>query len=72
MHVTRAEHTDLTKEDLLAKANVSIWRRLNTQGSYEDVPLVVFMYLVFTRMPGESYLRPVSYTHLTLPTNHRV
>ena len=57
MHVTRAEHTDLTKEDLLAKANVSIWRRLNTQGSYEDVPLVVFMYLVFTRMPGESYLR---------------
>ena len=23
----------------------------------EDVPLVEFMYLVFTRMPGESYLR---------------
>ena len=23
--------------------------------SFEDVPLVEFMYLVFTRMPGESY-----------------
>ena len=23
----------------------------------EDVPLVEFMFLVFTRMPGESYLR---------------
>ena len=23
----------------------------------EDVPLVEFMYLVFTRMPGESYSR---------------
>ena len=22
---------------------------------HEDVPLVVFMYLVFTRMPGEAY-----------------
>ena len=46
----------------------------------EDVPLVEFMYLVFTRMAGESYRRrlgslllySVSYTHLTLPTNHRV
>ena len=25
--------------------------------SPEDVPLVEFMYLVFTRMPGESYRR---------------
>ena len=25
----------------------------------EDVPLVEFMYLVFTRMPGESYGRPL-------------
>ena len=25
--------------------------------SFEDVPLVEFMYLVFTRMPGESYRR---------------
>ena len=57
MHVTRAEHRNLTKEDLLAVANVSISRRLNTKGNYEDVPLVEFMYLVFTRMPGESYLR---------------
>ena len=24
---------------------------------HEDVPLVEFMYLVFTRMPGESYHR---------------
>ena len=56
MHVTRAEHRNLTK-DLLAVANVRISRRINTQGSYEDVPLVEFMYLVFTRMPGESYLR---------------
>ena len=24
---------------------------------YEDVPLVEFMYLVFTHMPGESYRR---------------
>ena len=26
-------------------------------GGEEDVPLVEFMYLVFTRMPGESYCR---------------
>ena len=26
----------------------------------EDVPLVEFMYLVFTRMPGESYRRRLS------------
>ena len=25
--------------------------------SFKDVPLVEFMYLVFTRVPGESYLR---------------
>ena len=24
---------------------------------WRDVPMVDFMYLVFTRMPGESYLR---------------
>ena len=24
---------------------------------FEDVPLVEFMYLVFTRMPGENYRR---------------
>ena len=24
---------------------------------FEDVPLVVYIYLVFTRMPGESYRR---------------
>ena len=24
---------------------------------FEDVPLVAFMYLVFTRMPGERYRR---------------
>ena len=29
--------------------------RVNTR--YKDVPLVEFMYLVFTRMPGESYRR---------------
>ena len=23
---------------------------------FEDIPLVEFMYLVFTRMPGESYV----------------
>ena len=27
------------------------------RNSLEDVPLVEFMYLVFTRMPGESYRR---------------
>ena len=27
---------------------------------HEDVPLVEFMYLVFTRMPGESYRRRLS------------
>ena len=25
----------------------------------EDVPQMEFMYLVFTRMPGESYSRPI-------------
>ena len=24
---------------------------------FEDVPLVEFMYIIFTRMPGESYRR---------------
>ena len=27
------------------------------QRYFEDIPLVKFMYLVFTRMPGESYRR---------------
>ena len=27
------------------------------ESKFEDVPLVEFMYLVFTRMPGESYHR---------------
>ena len=27
---------------------------------FEDVPLVEFMYLLFTRMPGESYRRRLS------------
>ena len=27
---------------------------------YEDIRLVEFMYLVFTRMPGESYRRRLS------------
>ena len=30
---------------------------LNNSSFYEDVPLVEFMYLVFTHMPGESYCR---------------
>ena len=34
-----------------------IWRSLCTFSLFEDVPLVEFMYLVFTRMPGESYRR---------------
>ena len=32
----------------------------------EDVPLVEFMYLVFTRMPGESYRRRLRYLLLYL------
>ena len=28
-----------------------------TSTDLEDVPLVQFMYLIFTRMPGESYRR---------------
>ena len=29
----------------------------SSNGENEDVPLVEVMYLVFTRMPGESYCR---------------
>ena len=32
----------------------------------EDVPLVEFMYLVFTRMPGESYRRRLGSLFLCL------
>ena len=32
----------------------------------EDAPLVEFMYLVFTRMPGESYRRRLRYFLLCL------
>ena len=32
---------------------------LLTVSIIEDVPLVEFMYLVFTRLPGESYRRPL-------------
>ena len=32
----------------------------------EDVPLVEFMYLVFTRMPGESYRRRLRFLLLYL------
>ena len=38
----------------------------------EDVPLVEFMYLVFTHMPGESYcrrLRSLPFVVLTLRTS---
>ena len=31
-------------------------RSLSTFASYEDSPFVEFMYLVFTRMPGETEL----------------
>ena len=34
--------------------------RLITKVECEDVPLVEFMYLVFIRMPGESYRRRLS------------
>ena len=30
---------------------------ISAQNTYEDVPLVEFMYLVFTHKPGESYCR---------------
>ena len=32
---------------------------LNHSAVTEDIPLVEFMYIVFTRMPGESYRRPL-------------
>ena len=32
----------------------------------EDVPLVELMYLVFTRMPGESYRRRLTFLFLLL------
>ena len=35
---------------------------------YEDVTLVEFMYLVFTRMPGESYRRRIRSLLLYLST----
>ena len=38
--------------------SVCVWRRGGGRGYVpEDVPLVEFMYLVFTRIPGESYSR---------------
>ena len=39
---------------------------------FEDVPLVEFMYLVFTSMPGESYLRRLSYLRSLLLYLHYV
>ena len=29
------------------------------KNEFEDIPVAEFMYLVFTRMPGESYLTQV-------------
>ena len=40
-HLLRVAHISLPLDNIL----------------FEDVPLVVFLYLVFTRMPGESYRR---------------
>ena len=39
------------------KVTVGDSRSLSLYLCYEDVPLVEFMYLVFTHMPGESYRR---------------
>ena len=39
---------------------------LGVCGACYDVPLVEFMYLVFTRMPGESYRRRLGFLLLCL------
>ena len=49
----------------------ALYRRQNLQkypdeSQFEDVPLVEFMYFVFTRMHGESYCRRLRYLLLCL------
>ena len=48
--------------------NVHYYLLLNEAGAsfFDDVTLVEFTYLVFTRMPGESYRRPLSSLFLCL------
>ena len=41
----------------LMRAVSTVIDKLEDVDPVEDVPLVEFMYLVFTRMPGESYRR---------------
>ena len=41
----------------LVQYNMSLFFFLLLFSQNEDVPLVEFMYLAFTRMPGESYRR---------------
>ena len=39
---------------------------VSSESFHEDVPLAEFMYLVFTRMPGESYRRWLRFLLLCL------
>ena len=47
----------LSQNDLLHHNDLFLHSDLLCHSDLEDVPLVEFMYLVFTRMPGERYLR---------------
>ena len=55
-HVTKPSKD---KTDAEMMTGIDEWMNENVYVS-EDVPLVVFMYLVFTRISGESYRRRLS------------
>ena len=53
-YVNSTRGTSPNEDVLLVDLRIYLWWSLCT---LEDVPLVKFMYLAFTRMPGESYRR---------------
>ena len=49
--------TNLKQNEAQSARAESTHKGVNWRSNLEDVPLGEFMYLVFTRMPGESYRR---------------
>ena len=56
-HMPSLEDLSPFLEGGCCRAGSLSWLKTQSPHNYADVPLVEFMHLVFTRMPGESYRR---------------
>ena len=79
--------TGITNAKKLPQEEVSVWgtqstqqpvNKVNTQGTnrlethHVSKPLPVFSTIFADHVEFNKYMKPVSYTHLTLPTNREV